>query len=263
MKTKLYQVDAFAARIFSGNPAAICPLEKWLDDNTLQNIAMENNLAETGYYVKKGDVFEIRWFTPTIEVDLCGHATLAAAHVIFNHEKFQNDHIEFHSHRSGKLVVFKNKDFLTLDFPTDTLKSVPLTQELKTPFNILPKEAYRGKTDYMLVFSSEDKIVSLEPDIKAVESIRDCRGVIVTAPGKEVDFVSRFFGPQSGIDEDPVTGSAHTTLIPYWSKILGKTEMTAMQLSKRKGFLKCKDLNDRVHISGQARTYLIGEIDID
>jgi PhzF family phenazine biosynthesis protein len=262
MKLKLYQVDAFSSRIFSGNPAAICPLEDWIDDEILQNIAMENNLAETGYFVKKGDRFEIRWFTPTIEVDLCGHATLAAAHVIFNHQSFSGVKIEFTSHRSGQLRVFKDEDFLTLDFPTDTVKQVPLTQELKAPFNIPPREAYRGKTDYMLIFNSEEKITALHPDMKALNDIQDCRGVIVTAPGKDVDFVSRFFAPQSGIDEDPVTGSAHTTLIPYWSNILGKKEMTAMQLSKRKGFLKCKHLTERVHISGQAKTYLIGEIEI-
>jgi PhzF family phenazine biosynthesis protein len=262
MKMKLFQVDAFASRIFSGNPAAICPLDKWLDDETLQNIAMENNLAETGYFVRNGKQFDIRWFTPTVEVDLCGHATLAAAHVIFNHLNFAESRIEFMSHRSGPLSVFKNNEFLTLDFPTDTVEQVPLTQELKTPFNNVPKEAYRGKTDYMLVFNSEEKIISLSPDMKAVNEIPECRGVIVTAPGNDVDFVSRFFAPQSGIDEDPVTGSAHTTLIPYWSKVLGKTEMTAMQLSNRKGFLKCKHLAERVHISGQAKTYLVGEIEI-
>ena len=262
MKLKLYQVDAFSSRIFSGNPAAICPLETWLDDEILQNIAMENNLAETGYFVRRGNSFEIRWFTPTVEVDLCGHATLAAAHVIFNHEGYTAERIEFSSHRSGPLIVFKDNGFLTLDFPSDTYKPVTLTQELKAPFNILPREAYRGKTDYMLVFNTEDKITSLKPDMKALAEIHDCRGVIVTAPGKDVDFVSRFFAPQSGIDEDPVTGSAHTTLIPYWANVLGKKEMTAMQLSRRKGFLKCKHLGERVHISGQAKTYLVGEINV-
>jgi PhzF family phenazine biosynthesis protein len=262
MKLKLYQVDAFASKIFFGNPAAICPLENWIDDATLQNIAMENNLAETGYYVRKGDVYEIRWFTPMVEVDLCGHATLAAAHVIFNHEDFGGQTIQFHSPRSGRLNVFRNDTFLTLDFPSDTLKPVPLTQELKAPFNNVPKEAYRGKTDYMLVFSSEEKILSLKPDIRAIAEVPDCRGIIVTAPGKEVDFVSRFFAPQSGVDEDPVTGSAHTTLIPYWAQVLGKPELTAMQLSKRQGFLKCKHRGERVHISGQAKTYLVGEIQI-
>jgi PhzF family phenazine biosynthesis protein len=260
MSTKLYQVDAFTDQIFTGNPAAICPLQKWIPADVMQKIAMENNLAETAFYVKKDNAFEIRWFTPTIEVDLCGHATLATAHVLFEHEGHNGNEIEFYSSRSGKLKVYKNDDFLTLDFPMDKYEHVGLTPKLIAGFSIEPLEAYKGKTDYMLIFANESEIKNLEPDIAAITAVDDCRGIIVTAEGDDVDFVSRFFGPQSGINEDPVTGSAHTTLTPYWSGKLGKEELTAMQLSSRRGYLKCKCVGNRVHISGQAVTYMIGEI---
>ena len=261
MKLKLYQVDAFTDKVFAGNPAAVCPLDKWLPDETLQNIAMENNLAETAYYVKNNDQFEIRWFTPAVEVDLCGHATLAAAYVLFNYENYRGNEITFISPRSGKLTVTKDGKMLTLDFPSDKYERAELSQQLIACFNSQPIEAYKGKTDYMLVFNSEDDIRKTVPDFTAISKLK-VRGIIITAPGIEVDFVSRFFAPQSGINEDPVTGSAHTTLIPYWAQKTGKSELDAIQLSARKGFLKCAYHGDRVKISGQAITYLQGEISL-
>jgi PhzF family phenazine biosynthesis protein len=216
MKLKIYQIDAFAEKIFSGNPAAVCPLEKWLPDDVLQKIAMENNLAETAYFVKQGDRYEIRWFTPSVEVDLCGHATLATAYVLYNYENHTTNEIEFHSPRSGKLTVNKQGDLLTLNFPTDKLEKINLSEDLKKGFDHQPLEVFKGKTDYMFVFKNEEQIQNLQPDFSEL-SKWNVRGVIVTAKGDHTDFVSRFFAPQSGIDEDPVTGSAHTTLTPYWS----------------------------------------------
>jgi PhzF family phenazine biosynthesis protein len=259
MKLKIYQVDAFTDKVFSGNPAAVCPLNEWLPDDVMQNIALENNLAETAFYVKAGDRYQIRWFTPTVEVDLCGHATLGSAHVLFHHEHYAGNEITFYSHRSGVLKVSKNKDLLTLDFPADKYSKIDWPAEWHTGFNFIPKEAYQGKTDYLLVFDSEDQIKNIIPNY-AVISTWKVRGAIVTAPGNQVDFVSRFFAPQSGINEDPVTGSAHTTLIPYWSGTLNKTELSAIQLSPRKGYLTCLQQGDRVQISGKAITFLVGEI---
>ena len=259
MKLKIYQIDAFTDKLFSGNPAAVCPLDKWLKDDLLQKIAMENNQAETAFYTRKGNDYEIRWFTPTLEVELCGHATLAAAYVLFHYENHTENTIVFHSRYSGQLMVRRENDFLTLNFPTDTIEIVKISKELKDCFNHGPKEAYKGKTDYMLIFESEEQIKNIRPDFLVISKL-DARGIIITAKGNTVDFVSRFFGPQSGIDEDPVTGSAHTTLIPYWSGKTGKKELSALQLSKRSGYLKCKHLDNRVEISGQAKTYLIGEI---
>jgi PhzF family phenazine biosynthesis protein len=259
MKLKIYQIDAFTDRIFGGNPAAVCPLEKWLPDEVLQKIAMENNLAETAYYVKLGTEYEIRWFTPTVEVDLCGHATLATAYVLYKYEAHTSREIIFQSPRSGKLTVNKQGDLLTLNFPTDTLEKVSITPDLQKGFDLSPMEIIKGKTDYMFVFKNEEEIQNLKPNLQELAKW-DIRGVIATAKGEKSDFVSRFFAPQSGIDEDPVTGSSHTTLTPYWASRLNKKELSAIQLSARKGMLTCKYLNDRVEISGQAKTFLIGEI---
>ena len=258
MKIKIYQIDAFADKIFSGNPAAVCPLDKWLADETLQNIAMENNLAETAFYVNEKEGLRIRWFTPTIEVDLCGHATLATAFVLFHHENYDGDKIIFNS-RSGPLTVTKSGDILTLNFPVDTLMEVPPIPALEKGLGAKPMKTFKGKTDYMLVFENEAQIKNMNPDFRLIGTV-DARGIIVTAKGDTVDFVSRFFGPQSGMDEDPVTGSAHTSLSPYWAKVLNKTEFTALQLSKRLGKLKCKLLGDRVEISGTAKSFLVGTI---
>ena len=262
MKLNIYQIDAFTDKVFSGNPAAVCPLEAWLSDDLMQKIAMENNLAETAFYVKKENVYQIRWFTPTIEVDLCGHATLAAAFVLFKYQNHADPKINFHSHKSGNLTVFKQGDLLTLNFPTDVLEPIERFDELTIGFNIKPIEAFKGKTDYMFVFENESQIRKLIPSFHEISKLK-ARGVIVTAKGDQVDFVSRFFGPQSGINEDPVTGSAHTTLTPYWSKKLGKNEMKAIQLSARKGYLMCKYSGDRVEISGHGKEYLKGEIFVE
>lgn len=259
MKLKIYQVDAFTLELFGGNPAAVCPLESWLAEELMQKIAAENNLAETAFYVKNDIGYEIRWFTPTVEVDLCGHATLASAFVLFNFEGHENDEVIFSSLRSGTLKVKKNEDLLTLDFPTDKIENTDLTPELLKCFNANPTEAFKGKTDYLLVFNNEQEIKNLQPDLTSISKLK-ARGIIATAKGDEVDFVSRFFGPQSGVDEDPVTGSAHTTLIPYWADKIGKKELSAIQLSARKGFLQCKYLGERVEISGHCRLYLKGEI---
>lgn len=259
MPTKIYQVDAFTDVLFSGNPAAVCPLEKWPDDKLLQNIAMENNLAETAFYVKKGKQYEIRWFTPTVEVDLCGHATLAAAFILFNYEEFKGNNIDFLSPRSGALSVKKENEFLTLNFPADKIQQIENFDALAAGFNEQPLKVFKGNTDYMLVYETENQILSLQPNLTKVEKVK-ARGIIVTAPAKEVDFVSRFFAPQSGIPEDPVTGSAYTTLTPYWSRQLGKNILTALQLSARGGFIKCTNLGKRIEISGKARLYMLGEL---
>lgn len=262
MKLKLYQVDAFTDKVFSGNPAAVCPLKSWLNDELLQKIAMENNLAETAFYVKNGDAYDIRWFTPTVEVDLCGHATLASAYVLFNYQNYAGNIVKFRSRRSGQLSVEREGNLLKLNFPTDVFNKVELSSELKACVDRTPLEAYKGKTDFMLVLSSERDIRELKPYYDEISRLPG-RGLIVTAPGDSVDFVSRFFGPQTGINEDPVTGSAHTTLTPYWSKRLGKKDLTAMQLSQRVGHLKCRFLDERVEISGHGKEYLIGDIFVE
>ncbi|AKD01883.1 PhzF family phenazine biosynthesis protein [Pontibacter korlensis] len=260
-KIKLYQVDAFTDRVFGGNPAAVCVLDAWLENETMQQIAAENNLAETAFVVPKGQDYEITWFTPTVEVDLCGHATLAAAHVLFQHTGYASQAIKFHSRRSGLLTVVKNNDALTLDFPVDTLKPAETPEAFVTALGKAPQETYKGKTDYLLIYSSQADVENFNPDIALINTV-SARGVIVSAPGDQVDFVSRFFCPQVGISEDPVTGSAHTTLIPYWSERLGKKMMQARQLSKRQGELVCELLGERVKITGKAVTYLQGEIEV-
>lgn len=260
-KIKLYQVDAFADKVFAGNPAAVCILENRLDEATMQSIACENNLSETAFVIKDEDNYEIRWFTPEVEVDLCGHATLASAYVLFNHYNIDSNLIEFKTKSSGLLQVEKNGDELTLNFPSDSCESVAIPQALISAFNISPSETFKGKTDYLLVYANQKEIEDLKPDFRSIRA-GGVRGVIVTAPGNKTDFVSRFFGPGVGIDEDPVTGSAHTTLTPYWSSKLNKTILTARQISKRGGDLKCEQLGDRVKITGKAVIYMIGEIDI-
>lgn len=262
MQLKIYQVDAFTDKIFSGNPAAVCPLESWPDDSVLQKIAMENNLSETAFYVKQHDGFDIRWFTPTVEVDLCGHATLAAAFVLFNYENYQGKTISFYSNRSGRLTVTKNNHLIAMNFPADMPSLVTVTDELSRCFNIRPKEVVKGQSDYLFVYDDEQSILNIVPDYNNI-TVLNCRGVIVSARGLEADFVSRFFAPRVGVPEDPVTGSAHTTLVPYWAEKLSKTEFQAVQLSKRTGRLFCRYLNDRVEISGSAKLYMKGEIFID
>jgi PhzF family phenazine biosynthesis protein len=261
MKLRLYQVDAFADRLFSGNPAAVCPLEEtWLPDAVMQQIAAENNLAETAFYTRSGSGLAIRWFTPACEVDLCGHATLATGFVVFTYDRWKGDSVEFAS-KSGVLRVRRDAELLVLDFPGDTIHAVEAPGCLVESIGREPAECLKGKTDYLLVYASEDDVRALSPDFADLAMV-PARGVIVTAPGKDVDFVSRFFGPQVGVNEDPVTGSAHTTLTPYWAKRLGKTDLAAKQLSKRGGSLRCRLAGDRVEIAGRAVPYLEGWITI-
>lgn len=256
---ELYQIDTFTDQVFSGNPAAVCPLKEWLDDEIMQKIAAENNLAETAFYVKNKNEYQIRWFTPKSEVDLCGHATLATAFVIYNFENYKEDVIRFFSERSGVLTVSKEDDFFTLNFPVDVFEQTEVTVELLNCFPVKPKTAYKGKTDYMLVFDEESDIKTLVPNLTQISKL-NARGVIVTSKGTDSDFVTRFFAPACGVDEDAMCGSAHTTLIPYWAKEFDKTELSAIQLSERRGFINCKYLEDRVEIGGKAKLYLKGEI---
>ena len=262
MKIKLFQVDAFTDKLFSGNPAAVCILDDWLDNDLMQKIAMENNLSETAFVVQKNNQFQIRWFTPVDEVELCGHATLAAAHVIFNYYDYKLDEIIFNSSTSGILKVKKEGKYLTLNFPVNKGKKVLIPKDLSDGLGKEPVEAYKGKTDYMFVYKTQKDIQTLSPNFDIL-SRANSRGILITAEGDKVDFVSRFFAPRLGINEDPVTGSTHTMLTPYWVKKLKKNELLSMQLSRRKGSLLCKLVNDRVYISGEAVTYLKGEIDLE
>lgn len=263
MKLPLYQLDAFTDTVFGGNPAAVVPLDTWLSDELMQSIALENNLSETAFFVPTEQGYHIRWFTPTTEVDLCGHATLATAYVIFFILNKAENEISFES-RSGNLRVTRDDEqWLTLSFPVDHYHKMvappALTDSLRP---IKDFEVYKGKSDYMVVLDNEAQVRDIKPDILFLSTI-PARGIILTAPGEEVDFVSRFFAPQSGVDEDPVTGSAHTTLIPYWAERLGKNTLTARQVSARGGYLRCELADDRTLISGKAKLYLTGEINLD
>jgi len=256
---KLYQVDAFTDHVFGGNPAAVIPLKEWLPDDKMQSIAMENNLSETAFFVKEEDFFHIRWFTPAMEVDLCGHATLASAHVIFNHMKYGEEIVQFR-YNDGWLSVRKEKDLLIMDFPSSILQDTEISNLVIKGLGKKPVLAKKAR-DLMVLFHSEKDILDLNPDFATLAQI-DHLGVIATAPGEKADFVSRYFGPRAGINEDPVTGSAHCMLVPFWAERLNKNIMHAMQLSKRTGHLYCEYKNDRVLISGHAVTYLRGEIQV-
>lgn len=257
---KMFQADAFASALFKGNPAAVIPLTEWLSDELMQHIALENNLSETAFFIPENNGFHIRWFTPKTEVELCGHATLATAHVLFNELDFQDDLISFNS-KSGILTVQKLDDKLQLNFPADFVQPVDELPIFAEAFGSWPLKTWKGKTDYLLLFDSEETIRNISPDFQLLRQTK-ARGIIVTAKGNEVDFVSRFFAPGEGIDEDPVTGSAHTCLVPFWSSKLNKTDYTARQLSERGGELWCSLAGDRVLIAGKALTYLRGEIEV-
>lgn len=261
MKLPIYQVDAFTDHLFGGNPAAVCPIEKWPSDADLQRIAAENNLSETAYFKQTGDTFHLRWFTPTTEVELCGHATLASAHVLFNEMGYAKDEILFDT-LSGRLTVKRSDHGLTMNFPVSEVESVHAPAILFEALGLPPTEENVYKSDdYMIVLQSEEEVKNLNPDFRLLKEV-DARGVIVTAPGDDVDFVSRFFAPQSGVDEDPVTGSAHTKSAPWWAAKLEKTSLDARQVSERSGDLFCEVLGDRVEISGNAITFMRGEIEI-
>lgn len=256
---KIYQIDAFAERTFEGNPATVVPLASWLPDETMQHIAAENNLSETAFFVPTGNGYHIRWFTPNKEVDLCGHATLAAAYVLLSCLNYRQDIIEFES-RSGKLAVTRTGDCLTLDFPLQQLKPCESPQALIEGLGKRPDECYAGE-DYLAIFSSQDEVATVRPNMDKLEQLA-LRGVIISAPSRDMDFVARFFAPKYGIPEDPVTGSAYTLLAPYWSERLGKAELSARQISARGGNVSCRMQNDRVLISGKAVKFLEGEIEI-
>jgi PhzF family phenazine biosynthesis protein len=260
MPLPYFHVDAFTSRVFGGNPAGVCPLDAWLPEATLQAIAAENNLSETAFIVGHNGEYELRWFTPTVEVDLCGHATLATASIIFDELGFSGDTIRFRT-KSGPLGATRNGDVITLDFPAwpaRRCEEVPAI--MAEALGWLPRELFKTR-DYLAVFSSEDEIRSLAPDASLLARL-DCLGVICTAPGTDSDFVSRFFAPGAGIDEDPVTGSAHSTLIPYWSARLAKQKLFARQLSRRGGELFCEDRGERVGIGGRTVLYSRAQLEI-
>jgi PhzF family phenazine biosynthesis protein len=267
MNIKIYQVDAFTDQLFGGNPAAVCPLDKWLPDALMQQIAAENNLADTAFFVpsSSNDGYELRWFTPVLEMDLCGHATLATAHIIFTEMSPMSEKINFQTKKAGELTVTRQKGnaLYTLNFPARPAAKADLPDALLSALGsgITPINVYKAR-DYMLVYEKEADVKQLSPDFMALAKTDAGFGVIVTAPGDEVDFVSRFFAPSNGIPEDPVTGSSHCSLIPYWAERLGKNQLHVHQISARKGELWCENKGDRVLMSGKAVTYLKGEINI-
>lgn len=261
MKIPIYQVDAFTSKIFSGNPAAVCILDTWIDDKILQAIAAENNLSETAYLVQNGNGFDLRWFTPVTEVALCGHATLASAFVQFFYRNWSEDKIEFYTRKSGQLVVTRKDEFLEMDFPARPTQVRGHSDALSRALGVTPQKVYGSSEDLMVLLDSEKTVAEIQPDLAILEQI-DCRGIIITAPGDRCDFVSRFFAPRVGVPEDPVTGSAHCVLIPYWASVQGKNELYALQVSKRGGELFCGLVGDRVRISGKAAMYLEGTITI-
>ena len=259
MDIRFYHVDAFADRVFAGNPAGVCFLDAWIDDPILQSIAAENNLPETAFLVQAGNHYELRWFTPKVEIDLCGHGTLASAFALFEYVNPKASQVAFQT-KSGILTVERQGDLLMMDFPTRRPEPYQPPAHLAEIMGISPSQTLRAR-DLLVVYAHEDHVRRLKPDLAGMAAL-DCFGVIVTAPGKKSDFVSRFFAPGAGIPEDPVTGSAHCTLIPYWSERLGKKELHAFQLSERGGELFCIDRGERVSIGGKAVTYLSGTIRI-
>ncbi len=258
MKIKMYQVDAFASRVFEGNPAAVCPLDAWLPDALMQAIAMENNLSETAFFVPEGDGYRLRWFTPMAEVALCGHATLATAHVILNEFGARTNRVAFETH-SGRLTVIRDGDMLAMDFPARKPTPVDIPEALVAGLGARPVEVLAAG-DYVAVFEDEATVRALSPDMNRLGEL-ELRGVSVTAPGRDYDFVSRFFAPRLGIDEDPVTGSAHCELAPYWSSRIGKDDLMARQVSRRGGDVHCRLVGDRIILSGNAVTFMVAEIE--
>ena len=256
-RIRIYQVDAFSSQVFSGNPAAICPLEEWLPDDQMQAIAGENNLSETAFFVRNGDGYGLRWFTPMVEIDLCGHATLASAFIILNDLTPSENSVRFQT-KSGTLVVTREGDLFSLDFPSRPPAECEVHSRLVEALGGSPQTVLAAR-DYLVVYASEDEVRKIEPNMLLLSQL-DKFAVIVTAPGNDVDFVSRFFAPAKGVPEDPVTGSAHCTLIPYWSKRLGKKKLHAYQVSRRGGELWCEDRGDRITMSGKAARFLEGTI---
>jgi len=260
MKIPLYQIDAFTGRVFGGNPAAVCPLDAWLSDAVMQSIALENNLSETAFIVRRNGEYDIRWFTPAVEVALCGHATLASGFAVFNFLEPARTNVTFES-KSGPLRVSARDGMLALDFPSRPPERVDPPRVLLEALNVRPASVWRA-TDFMAVYDSEADVAALRPDFAKLAAVDSARALTCTAPGTDCDFVSRFFAPRQGINEDPVTGSAHCTLTPYWAKRLGRKKLRARQISARGGELFCEDRGERVGIAGRAALYLKGEIDI-
>jgi PhzF family phenazine biosynthesis protein len=261
MRIPIYQVDAFADRLFAGNPAAVCPLKEWLPDDVLQAIAAENNLSETAFLLREGDDYALRWFTPAVEIDLCGHATLASGHVVFRFLEPERRSVAFRTRKAGTLTVSRQGELLAMDFPARRAAPCALPAALTAALGAEPVELLAGDRDWLAVFPSAEDVRALHPDFRALEKLG--RTLIVTAPGRDgIDFVSRFFGPTVGIDEDPVTGSAHCTLVPYWAERTGRTRLEARQLSARGGALSCELAGDRVVLAGRAVLYLEGWITV-
>lgn len=254
----IYQVDAFTLGPFSGNPAAVCPLDTWLADDTMQNIAAENNLSETAFIVARENGYDLRWFTPLVEVDLCGHATLAAGYVVLNHLRPVLRSVSFET-ISGKLIVTRDGDRLSMDFPARAPTPAPVSEVLSDALGQAPSEVYLSR-DILAVYDDEESVRSLSPDQAKLATLDEGLGVIVTAKGDTVDFVSRFFAPKAGVAEDPVTGSAHCTLVPFWAERLGRSQLVAHQVSARGGELHCELRGDRVIMSGQCVLFLTGNI---
>jgi PhzF family phenazine biosynthesis protein len=261
MRIPLYHVDAFTSEIFSGNPAAVCLLDSWLDDKILQAMAVENNLSDTAFLVPNAEGFDLRWFTPATEVALCGHATLASAFVLFNCQNWPGECIRFQTRRSGELVVTRRGDLLEMDFPAIAAHIITPPAGIKEALEVAPQEVLGSAEDLLVVLDSEKTVREVQPDYLALARI-ECRGIIITAQGERCDFVSRFFAPRLGIPEDPVTGSSHSVLAPYWAGKLGKSDLHAFQVSKRGGELFCTHAGERVKISGQAALYMEGTITI-
>jgi PhzF family phenazine biosynthesis protein len=261
MRIPIYHVDAFTSEVFSGNPAAVCVLDAWIDDNLLQSIAAENNLSETAFIVQTSSGFDLRWFTPVTEVALCGHATLASAFVLFMCRNWPLDTVQFCTRKSGYLSVTRYDDLLEMDFPARPACPRKHPAGLAEALQAAPEGVFASSEDLMVVLESESAVRAVQPDFDALHRI-ESRGIIVTARGDRSDFVSRFFAPRVGVPEDPVTGSAHCVLTPYWATVLGKTDLHAFQVSKRGGELFCSTAGDRVRISGKAVFYLEGTITI-
>ncbi|MBN1300149.1 MAG: PhzF family phenazine biosynthesis protein [Melioribacteraceae bacterium] len=260
MKLAIYQVDAFTTELFKGNPAAVVPLKEWLPDQTMQNIALENNLSETAFFVNDNNAYHIRWFTPSVEVPLCGHATLATSYVIYNFIDPYAQQITFES-RSGQLIISRDNSIIHLNFPENIPDKTDPPKILLDAMGIDPVEVLLNKS-FLAILADEDQVRQMKPDFTLLSKLKE-DGLIISAKGKSYDFVSRYFVPNAGIDEDPVTGYAHTLLTPYWSKKLGKSDLRAYQASERGGEVFVRDLkNGRVQISGKAVLYMKGEIEV-
>jgi PhzF family phenazine biosynthesis protein len=258
MSIPIYHVDAFTSRVFHGNPAGVCPLDRWLDDDAMQAIASENNLSETAFFVRRGNDYDLRWFTPVTEVDLCGHATLASAHVLFTRLDRAATAVTFHT-KSGPLVVTRDGDRLVMDFPSRPPAPCAVPAGLVDGLGATPRETLQAR-DVLAVFDDEDAVRGLVPNFAALERV-DAFGIIVTARGRDVDFVSRFFAPRKGVPEDPVTGSSHCTLVPFWAARLGRTRLAARQVSARGGEIACELAGDRVRLAGHAVMFMEGSLE--